>query len=360
MELGFFTMPLHPPGSELTQTIEADLDQLVRLDGLGFAEAWIGEHFTAAWENVPAPDLLIAAALPSTRQIKFGTGVTCMTNHNPFVLAHRIAQLDHMARGRFYWGVGSGGFPGDFTVFGFDPKTGDHRTMTREAIELVLDIWNDPKPGQYKNEFWDFTIPEPEDDIGLGIHVRPYQLPHPPIAVAGVSEGSDTLMLAGERDWIPMSINIVPVRILKSHWKSVKQGAENAGRHPDRRKWRVARDIYVADSTDRARSEAIEGTLGRDFRGYWQPLLSKTRMLDLTKTDPTMPDSVFTPEYALDNLWIVGDPDEVALKIRRLHEELGGFGTLLAMGHEWEPSENWTHSMTLLAEEVMPLLADLS
>ena len=157
-----------------------------------------------------------------------------------------------------------------------------------------------------------------------------------------------------------MSINIVPPRILKSHWKSVEQGAANVGRPAVRSRWRVARDVYVADSTDRARSEALEGTLGRDFRGYWQKLLPKVRMVDLTKTDPNMPDSVFTPEYALDNLWIVGDPHEVASKIRHLYEELGGFGTLLSMGHEWQPRESWTHSMTLLAEEVMPLLSDLN
>jgi alkanesulfonate monooxygenase SsuD/methylene tetrahydromethanopterin reductase-like flavin-dependent oxidoreductase (luciferase family) len=360
MELGFFTMPLHPPGSDFSQTVEADIDQLVTLDGLGYKEAWIGEHFTAEWENIPAPDLVIAAALPVTRQIKFGIGVSCMPNHNPFLIAHRIAQLDHMAKGRFYWGVGSGGFPGDFTVFGFDPKTGDHRTMSREAIELVLEIWRDPKPGRYKNRFWDFTIPEPEDDIGLGLHMRPYQLPHPPIGVAGVSLSSDTLILAGERDWIPMSINIVPSRILKSHWESVEQGAANVGRSPDRSKWRVARDVYVADSTDRARSEVLDGTLARDFRGYFRKLLYKNHMLDLTKTDPDMPDSAITAEYCLDNLWIVGDPDEVVAKIRSLYEELGGFGTLLAMGHEWQPRDRWTHSMTLLAEEVMPRLSDLN
>ena len=117
MELGFFTMPLHPPGADFAQTVESDIDQLVKLDDLGYKEAWIGEHFTSEWENIPAPDLVIAAALPVTRQIKFGTGVSCMPNHNPFLIAHRIAQLDHMAKGRFYWGVGSGGFPGDFTVF---------------------------------------------------------------------------------------------------------------------------------------------------------------------------------------------------------------------------------------------------
>ena len=89
MEVGYFTMPMHPPGSDLTKTLEDDLQQIVTLDKLGYREAWIGEHFTTAWENIPAPDLFIAQALPLTQNIILGTGVTCMPNHNPFVVAHR-------------------------------------------------------------------------------------------------------------------------------------------------------------------------------------------------------------------------------------------------------------------------------
>ena len=119
MQLGLFTMPLHPPGANFTETLKADLDQIVKLDELGYSEVWIGEHFTSEWENIPAPDLLIAQAIPLTRQIRLGTGVSCIPNHDPFVLAHRIAQLDHMAEGRFNWGVGTGSFPGDMQVFGY-------------------------------------------------------------------------------------------------------------------------------------------------------------------------------------------------------------------------------------------------
>lgn len=99
-------MPLHPPGADPAQTMEEDLEQLVTLERLGFEEAWIGEHFTAMWENIPCPDLLIAKALGLTRTMKLGTGVSCLPNHNPLMLAQRIAQLDQMARGRFLWGVG--------------------------------------------------------------------------------------------------------------------------------------------------------------------------------------------------------------------------------------------------------------
>ncbi|MCH7653611.1 MAG: LLM class flavin-dependent oxidoreductase [Chloroflexi bacterium] len=360
MEVGFFTMPLHPPGSDYTQTLDDDLEQLVVLDELGYKEAWIGEHFTSVWENIPAPDLFIAKALAMTKNIVLGTGVTCMPNHNPFMIAHRIALLDHLAHGRFHWGVGSGGFIGDFKVFGFDPETGEHRSMARDAVDVVLKIWDDPEPGVYEHKWWRFTIPEPIDEIGLRFHLKPYQKPHPPIGVAGVSPNSETLRLAGERGWIPMSINLVPTSQLATHWEAVQEGAQRTGRVADRSIWRIAREVYIADTTEQARKDALEGVLSRDFERYFKPLLTEMKVLSLMKKDPDMPDSEVTPEYLVDNIWVVGSPDDVTEKLRRLYDDVGGFGVLLAMGHEWQPRDKWVNSMTVLAKEVMPRLAELS
>lgn len=356
MRCGYFTMPMHPPGSDPSQTMADDLEQLVTLERLGFEEAWVGEHFTSVWENIPCPDLFIAKALAMTRTMKLGTGVSCLPNHNPLMLAQRIAQLDHLARGRFYWGVGSGAFPGDFELFGINAQAGEQREVTREVLDVILELWSDPKPGFYESKYWRFRVPDPQEDIGLRLHLRPYQRPHPPIAVAGLSPKSETLILAGERGYIPMSINIVPARILRSHWEVVEAGAQRAGRTVDRSTWRIARDVYIAGTTTRARRDVLTGTLARDWREYFLPLLRKTRMLGLTKVDPEMPDSEVTVEYLLDNIWIVGDPDEVTEKLRALQRDVGQFGTLLAIGHEWEPRGAWVRSMTLLREQVLPRL----
>jgi alkanesulfonate monooxygenase SsuD/methylene tetrahydromethanopterin reductase-like flavin-dependent oxidoreductase (luciferase family) len=283
-----------------------------------------------------------------------------MPNHNPFTVAHRIAQLDHMAKGRFHWGVGSGGFPGDFTVYGYDPDTGDHRKMAREAVELILKIWDDPKPGVYESKYWKFEIPEPNDSFNLRFHVKPYQKPHPPIGVAGVSPNSETLLLAGERGWIPMSINLVPPSKLRTHWDAVEKGAQRSGRATDRAIWRIAREVYIADTTEEARKDALNGVLRRDFDLYFQRLLSSTGQLGLMKDDPDMADSDVTPEYLVDNVWIVGSPDDVTRKLQDLHDQVGGFGVLLAMGHEWQPKEKWVNSMTVLAKEVMPRLPSVA
>ncbi len=356
MELGLFTMPLHPPGANLTETLKSDLDQIVQLDELGYSEAWIGEHFTAVWENIPSPELLIAQAIPLTKRIRLGTGVSCMPNHNPFVLANRIAQLDHMAEGRFNWGVGTGSFPGDMEVFGYwgDDAAIDNRAYTRAALDAILQLWTDPEPGVYESEGFRFTVPEPQDDVGLRAHVRPYQQPHPPIGVAGVSPRSSTLKMAAGRGWIPMSINLVPPVQLKTHWDAIEEGAREAGRAPDCGAWRVAREVFVAESGAEARRQAREGILARDFKGYFFRLLPKVGMMGLLKNDPDMSDSDVTIDYLIDHVFIVGSVDEVAQRLNDLRGDIGGFGTLLAMGHEWEPYDAWLGSMSLLRNEVLP------
>ena len=77
------------------------------------------------------------------------------------------------------------------------------------------------------------------------------------------------------------------------------------------------------------------------------------------KGDIDIPDSDVDAEYLMDNLWIVGSPEDAERQLRDLYGDVGGFGVLLAMGHEWQPREQWVNSMTLLAKEVMPRLDDL-
>ena len=79
----------------------------------------------------------------------------------------------------------------------------------------------------------------------------------------------------------------------------------------------------------------------------------------MLKADPAMPDAQVTLEYLCDNIWLVGSPRTVAKKIAALHETVGGFGMVLAIAHEWQPREAWERSMTLLAREVLPLVANL-
>jgi alkanesulfonate monooxygenase SsuD/methylene tetrahydromethanopterin reductase-like flavin-dependent oxidoreductase (luciferase family) len=63
----------------------------------------------------------------------------------------------------------------------------------------------------------------------------------------------------------------------------------------------------------------------------------------------------------IDNdIFLVGDPETVAAKIRKLYDDVGGFGGVLALAADWPDFSVWDRSMTLLATEVIPRVADLT
>jgi alkanesulfonate monooxygenase SsuD/methylene tetrahydromethanopterin reductase-like flavin-dependent oxidoreductase (luciferase family) len=355
MKLGLFTMPLHPPEVAKHEAFQRDIDLLVRADRLGLSEAWIGEHYASVWESVPAPDLLIARALGETSQIKFGTGVACLPHHNPLELAHRIAYLDHLASGRLLFGIGPGGLMVDHELFCIDTDHEEQRPLTESVIDAVLDVWAGPSSGEWQNDRWHFKVPR-TTPFGLGLHLKPYQQPHPPIGVAGVSAGSASLGLASERGWIPLSLNFLTANALKDHGQVIDAGARRAGRPIDRSVWRVCRDIHVAPTTEQAIAEARDGAMGRAFREYVLPLVRhQGGRLSVFKIDPEMPDDAVNVDYLIENVWVVGDPPTVTEKLQRLHDEIGGFGTLIMLAYDWEP-EVGARSMELLTKEVLPNL----
>jgi len=102
---GIFLAPFHNHDENPTLSIERDLELLEHLDRLNYHEAWIGEHHSGGFELIACPEMFIAAAAQRTRHIRLGTGVVSLPYHNPFMLADRMVQLDHMTRGRAMFGV---------------------------------------------------------------------------------------------------------------------------------------------------------------------------------------------------------------------------------------------------------------
>lgn len=356
MQLGLFMMPLHPSYREVADCYDRDIDQLVLADKIGFAEAWLGEHFTEKWENAPAPDLLIAKALALTERIKFGTGVTLLGMHEPVYLAHRLAMLDHLSRGRFQWGIGLGGIPTDMALMGMDPSEGRARAV--EALDIVLGLWDNDGTFRYEGEFFNIDAPVLDPVTERGLHMKPLQLPHPPISVAASTSMSGSLKVAGERGWAPMSSSILSRAFLPGHWETYAEAAEAAGRTPKRSDWRIARDIFVGPTPKVARERAL-AVLGRNYDVHQLPSRQGTIQMDLMKLDPEMPDEAVDVDYLMENVWIVGDPAECADKVRELYEEVGGFGTLLSITADSDDA-GWDHeSLRLLAEDVAPRIEDL-
>jgi alkanesulfonate monooxygenase SsuD/methylene tetrahydromethanopterin reductase-like flavin-dependent oxidoreductase (luciferase family) len=357
MKLGLFMMPLHPSFRPVAECYDRDIAQLVAGDEFGFTEAWLGEHFTERWENAPAPDLLIAKALALTSNIRFGTGVTLLGMHEPVYLAHRIAMLDHLSHGRFQWGIGLGGIPTDMQLMGLDPSQA--RGRAAEALDVILGLWQAEDGYTHHGQHFHIDAPQMDHVTERGLHMKPLQKPHPPIAVAASTPSSGSLRIAGERGWSPMSSSLLSTTYLPGHWDLVEEGAKKAGRTADRSQWRVARDIFVGPTPKIARERAL-ATLGRAYTDHQYASRVGTIQIEPTKLDPEMPDEAVDVDFLMENVWIVGDPEECADKIRALYEVTGGFGTLLSITADSDDPEWDRESLRLLAEEVGPRIEDLT
>ncbi len=357
MNFGLFMMPVHHPEKGLSRTIKEDMDTIIYADELGFEEAWVGEHFTIQWENLPAPDLFIAKTLGLTKNIKLGTGVVLLQLHDPRMLAHRIAMLDHLAEGRFYFGVGTGGVPTEFEFFGIDGE--QRHARAAEVLDAVLKIWETEGPLDYRGQFHHVTSPEPIEEGNLGLWLKPYTQPNPPIAVAGSSPNSSTMEWAGEHGWIPLSTSVLPLDLIPSHWEAYCRGAAKSGGSPDRRDWRVCVNMHVADTTEEARSDVLNHGMARTFNDYFFPLFKRSGLLEVMKSDPNMPDEAITVDYLMDNRWVIGDPEHCLNRLREIYDAVGGFGTLLQLTEDWDPPEKGRKSMELFAKYVAPELREL-
>jgi alkanesulfonate monooxygenase SsuD/methylene tetrahydromethanopterin reductase-like flavin-dependent oxidoreductase (luciferase family) len=359
MQYGLFTMPSHPPERSLYDGHRWDLQTLRWADELGFSEGWIGEHHTAPWEPHPSPDLLIAQALMETKNIRLAPGGFLLPYHHPAELANRVAMLDHMAQGRLNFGVAASGLPSDWAMFHVDGNSGQHREMTREALDIILKLWTSEEPFDYPGKYWQVSLIEPQLR-SLRAHIKPFQKPHPPIGVAGISKGSETLKLAGQHGFLPMSLNLNPSYVA-THWESVEEGARRSGRTPQRKDWRLVREIFVADTDEAAWRLSVGGQMGRMMREYFLPLLTDVGVIQFLKHDENVADSDVTPEYCAKHNWLIGSPTTVVEKIERMYAEVGGFGSLLLFCFDYsETPEAWRDSMRLLAEEVMPKLTHLT
>lgn len=95
--------------------------------------------------------------------------------------------------------------------------------------------------------------------------------------------------------------------------------------------------------------------MARGFRDWLLPLnRAAPERPAVFKRDPAMPDGDVTVEYLVDHVWIVGEPDECVRRLRAPYDEVGGFGTLLALAHDRDDKARWPRSMHLLATEVVP------
>jgi alkanesulfonate monooxygenase SsuD/methylene tetrahydromethanopterin reductase-like flavin-dependent oxidoreductase (luciferase family) len=357
VKIGLFGMPLHPSSRPLGESYDANAERIILADQLGFHEVFIGEHHSCTTEPIASPLIFLASLIHRTQNIKLGTGVVALPNHHPATIAAHVAQFDHMAKGRFIFGIGPGGLASDMELF--DVLDGDVRNAKMaESIDIILDIWSSEPPYKYKTSQYDFAIEQTViPELSVGTIPKPFQLPHPPIASTAMSPFSGSVKTAVERGWSPMSANFCPPAVIASHWKKYVEGCESVGKEPSGDEWKVARNIVIAATDSEARDRVLDPSGPNYF--YFDYLWRVLKAADYTavmKEDASVPDDQFTVESLMESMVIYGSPDTVTQKLKTLREDTGPFGTLLmAMmdgSNGFEKHERET--MKLLAEDVAP------
>src|ERR671939_34319 len=182
MRLGFFTMPLHPRTRNPAVTLQEDREAVILADELGFYDAFVGEHLTDPEENVTNSFIFLATLLSETKTIKLGTGTSNLSHTHPALVAAHAAMFDHLAKGRFIFGISPGALASDAEALGIYDQ--DRNKMFAEAIDVILAIWEREPP--YEIDFADnrykvSTSRTQALEIGVGFLGKPYQQPRPEI-----------------------------------------------------------------------------------------------------------------------------------------------------------------------------------
>ncbi|MEU6644612.1 hypothetical protein ABZ863_18945 [Saccharomonospora sp. NPDC046836] len=140
--------------------------------------------------------------------------------------------------------------------------------------------------------------------------------------------------------------------IARSHWDTYAKGAAAKGYAADRCRFRICRDIVVADTDKEAKRIAIEGGLGHCWRQYLVPVYKTFNILDgyIDGTDIDAAD--IDLDFIAEHVWICGSPETV---IEKMAEDTGGFGQIVMNTHDYvEDPKPWIASMHRIAKEVVP------
>jgi limonene 1,2-monooxygenase len=338
LRFGIFMAPFHPAGQNPTLALERDLELLVRLDELGYDEAWIGEHHSAGLEIIASPEVFIGVASQRTRHIRLGTGVCSLPYHHPLMLADRMVLLDHLTRGRVMFGVGPGALPSDAYMMGIDPAT--QRERMEESLGAIIALLTADEPVSLQTDW--FTLRDAR------LQLRPYTYPHFEIAVAA------TVSPAGPRTAGRYGVGLLSLgatsmggfAVLGDHWKIWNDQAQAFGHHVDRSTWRLVGPMHVARTRKQAFEEVEYGI--HDWIDYFRNVVA----LPLA---PEEPDPRKWPQALVESgTAVIGTPDDAAAQLERLKKQSGGFGCFLIMANDWVERQASLASYELIAKEVFP------
>jgi alkanesulfonate monooxygenase SsuD/methylene tetrahydromethanopterin reductase-like flavin-dependent oxidoreductase (luciferase family) len=189
-----------PPAQPDWQCVELTMAIGNLAEPLGFDGLWAPEHFGTPYGMVPNPLQLLSYFAGRTERIELGTFVAVVPWWNPVRLAHQIAYLDILSRGRFTTiGLGRGVAKSEFASLGVPREEARQRfNETLDILELALTT----ERFSYEGEI--FRIPE----MSLRPQPRTRDLPS---RFFGSAATRDSLEILSRKGLVPLFVGNKPI-----------------------------------------------------------------------------------------------------------------------------------------------------
>src|SRR5687768_7623316 len=274
--------------------------QIERADQVGLDAFGVGEHHRRDFLD-SAPAVILGAAAARTSRIRLTSAVTVLSAADPVRVFEEFATLDLLSQGRAEMVVGRGSFVDAFPLFGLELD--DYDSLFAEKLDLLLKIrqsehvhWS----GQHRAAL-----------TGQGVYPRPLQDPLP--IWLGVGGTPASFARAGALG-LPLMVAIIggETRRFRPLVDLYRETGQRYGHAPDRLKVGVHALGYVAETTQEAADEF--------FPGYARAVTD----IGKERGWPPVTRAGFDAQRGPHGALLIGNPEEVAEKILRQSEALGG------------------------------------
>jgi probable LLM family oxidoreductase len=280
------------------------VEQIEHADQVGLDVFGIGEHHRQEYMDA-APAVILGAAAARTRRIRLTSAVTVLSAADPVRVFQQFATLDLLSGGRAEMVVGRGSSIEAFPLFGY--RLEDYDSLFAEKLDLLLKIRD--------NEHVHWSGRHRPELTGQGVYPRPVQNPLPIWLGVGGTPSPSPVRGASE---LPLMVAIIggEPRRFQPLIDLYRETGEHYGHSPDRLKVGVHALGYVAETTQEA-ADAF-------FPGYARAVTDVGKERGWPPVTRAGFDAQRGPHGAL----LIGHPEEVAEKILRHSEALGGISRL--------------------------------
>lgn len=313
--------------------LEQLLTRIEYADQAGLSSFGIGEHHRREFFD-SAPTVILAAAAARTKQIRLTSAVTVLSAADPVRVFQEFATLDLISKGRIDLVVGRGSFTESFPLFGYNLQ--DYDELFMEKLELLIQIQNN-ETVNWSGKFRAPLINQP-------VYPRPYNDKLP--LWIGVGGTPASFIRAGKLG-IPLMVAIIggETRRFRGLVDAYREAGRQAGHSPENLKIGVHSLGYVANDREKA--------LANYYPGYAETFTKIGR----ERGWPPMTAAHFDEQVGKNGALLVGEPEEIADKILRFSEELGGVSRFtFQMDNAGLTHSQLIESIELIGRKVIPLV----